>query len=177
MSGSWSFFLTFFAGAAGCAFLAYLILSVNADNLPRRERWTRNRPLGMILAYIAFIVCVPYAEVVSPDFLIPFLWPLALVMPPVCAWYVDYPTARAVGGLLILLAYLAVHFGFELELPGAPALAISSWLAGAAGIWLSAQPWKLRDLFRSGATARRCWGGALALYALLLAMEALWRFR
>lgn len=175
MNGEWSFYLTFFAGAAGCGYLAYLLLSVTPDNLRRREAWTRNRPLGMILAYLAFIVCVPYAEVVSPDFLIPFLWPLALVMPVVCALYVDYTTARAVGGLAILLAYLAVHAGFELSLPWAPALSVVSWLIGIAGIWLSAQPWKLRDLFRSGPRVRRGWAALLVLYALALAGEGIWR--
>ena len=174
MSGEWSFYLTFFSGAAGCGYLAYLLLDVTPEKLPLRERWTRNKPLGMILAYVAFIVCVPYAEVVSPDFLIPLLWPLALVMPVVCALYVDYPTARAVGGLLILLAYLVVHDGFELVLPLAPALSVVSWAVGIAGIWLSAQPWKLRDLFRSSATVRRCWAALLILYALFLAGEGVW---
>ena len=175
MNGEWSFYLTFFAGAAGCACLACLLLAVSPGVLPRREAWTRNKPLGMILAYIAFIICVPYAEVVSPDFLLPFLWPLALVMPVVCALYVDYPTARAVGGLLILLAYLAVHAGFELSLPLAPALSVLSWLTGIFGIWLSAQPWKLRDLFRAGVVTRRCWAAFLIVYACALAGEAVWR--
>lgn len=175
MNGEWSFYLTFASGAAGCFYLACLLWRVSPALLPRREAWTRNKALGMVLAYVAFIVCVPYAQVVSPDFLLPFLWPLALVMPVVCALYVDYPAARAVGGLLILLAYLAVHAGFELMLPFAPALSVVSWLVGVAGIWLSAQPWKLRDLFRSGPAVRRGWAGLFILYACMLAGEALWR--
>ena len=110
------FYLTFGLGAAGCGFLACLLWSVKPENLRRREAWTRDRVWGLVLGYIVLVSCVPYARVVSPDFLLPFLWPLALVLPPVCAYYVDYPNARAVGGALILLSYLTVHYGFDMEL-------------------------------------------------------------
>ena len=109
-----------------------------------------------------------------PDFLLPLLWPLALVMPPVCAFYVDYPNARAVGGALILAAYLAVHYGFDMELPGAPALTVLAWLVGIYGIVVSAQAWRLRDEFRAGKVRRRIEAGLLALFALALLGEAIW---
>ena len=168
------FYLTFGLGAAGCGFLACLLWSVKPENLRRREAWTRNRIWGLILGYIVLVSCVPYARVVAPDFLLPFLWPLALVMPPVCAYYVDYPNARAVGGALILLAYLVVHYGFDLELPGAPVLTVLAWIVGVYGIVISAQPWRLRDEFRAGRTRRRIEAGVLALFALILLGEAIW---
>ena len=168
------FYLTFGLGAAGCGSLAYLLWTVNPENLRRREAWTRSRIWGLVLGYIVLVSCVPYARVVSPDFLLPFLWPLALVMPPVCAFYVDYPNARAVGGALILLAYLTVHYGFDLELPGAPLLTVLAWIVGVYGIVLSARPWQLRDEFRAGRTRRRIEAGVLALFALVLLGEAIW---
>ena len=169
------FYLTSLAGAALCGGLAYLLWSAAPENLRRREAWTRHRWWGMFIGYAVLIPCVPYARVVSPDFLLPFLWPLALALPPACAFYVDYPNARAVGGALILLAYLTVHNAFDLELPGAPVLTILAWLVGAQGIWISAQPYRLRDDFRAGQVRRGVEGALLALFALALLGEAVWK--
>lgn len=168
------FYLTFGIGAALCGYLAYLLWSVTPENLPRREAWTRSRVRGLVLGYVVLVSCVPYAQVVAPNFLLPLLWPLAIVMPPVCACYVDYPNARAVSGSLILLAYLVVHYGFDMELPGAPALTVLAWVVGIYGIVLSAQPWRLRDEFRAGRRRRRVEAGFLALFALILLGEAIW---
>ena len=178
MKGTWDltfFYLAFGLGAALSGVLAYLLWFTTPENLRRREAWTRNRVWGLVLGYAVLISCVPYARVVSPDFLLPFLWPLALILPPVCAYCVDYPNARAVGGTLILAAYLAVHYGFELELPGAAVLTVTAWLVGIYGILLSAQPWRLRDEFRAGKVRRRIEAGLLAFFALALAGEAIWR--
>lgn len=170
----WFFYTVFFAGAAGCIYLAYLLLTVKAGNLPEREAWCRKKIPGVLLGYVVLITCVPYAKVVSPDFLIPLLWPLALILPPLCAKFADNITSRAVGGALILLAYLTVHAGFERKLPLAEVLSVLSWLIGIGGIWISAQPWKLRDLFRSGKTLRSWCAAFLIIYALLLSGEMIW---
>ena len=86
MSDGMALLLTNLSGAAGCAWLGAMLWRTNAENLARREAWTRHKLCGTVMAYIAFIVCVPYAKVVSPDFLIPWLWPLALTMPVVTDW-------------------------------------------------------------------------------------------
>jgi len=169
------FFVTFVSGGVGCCGLAALLWSTTPENLRGREAWTRNRIWGLALGYVVLVSCVPYARVVAPDFLLPFLWPLALIMPPLCAFYVDYPNARAVGGALILLAYLAVHYSFDLELPGAPFLTVLSWVVGIFGILVSAQPWRLRDEFRAGQVRRRIEAGVLVLFALCLLGEAGWK--
>ena len=169
------FYLTFGLGAAGCGVLAYLLWSVTPENLHRREAWTRNRVWGLVLGYVVLVSCVPYAQVVAPDFMQRFLWPLALIMPPVCAYFVDYPNARAIGGALILVSYLAVHYGFDLELPGAPVLTVLAWVVGIGGIVMSAQPWRLRDEFRAGRLRRRIEAGILILFALGLLGEAVWK--
>ena len=123
--------------------------------LPRLEPLPRNRAAGVVLGYIALVMCVPHAEVVAPDFLVPFLWPIALIAPWVCAFYVDNPTARAVGGLMILFAYEVVHRTFECRFYGAPVLAVAAWGFGIAGIWLSGYPVSMRDALRLA--ARRRW--------------------
>ena len=112
---------------------------------------------------------------VSPDFLLPFLWPLAVVTPILGFFFVDYPAARAVGGLLILQGYTLVHYPFDLVLPGFPVLAVTGWLAGIAGIWVSAQPWAMRDYLRLAARSKifRLTGSLLWGAAALLGLGAL----
>lgn len=175
MNAPWGFYLNSISGAALCALLARLLWTVTPETLPRREAWTRHRIWGLVIGYAVLIPCVPLARVVSPYFLLPLLWPLALISPVVCAFYVDYPNARAIGGALILVSYFTVHYTFDLRLPAAPALTVLAWLVGVAGIWLSAQPWKLRDWFRAGRRFRRIAAAVFALFALALAGEALWR--
>ena len=155
--------------AAIAAVQGVLLWISTPERLPRLEPLPRNRAAGLILGYIALVMCVPHAEVVSPDFLVPFLWPIALIAPWVCAFYVDNPTARAVGGLMILLAYEVVHRTFECRFFGAPVCAAAAWLFGLAGIWLSGYPSAMRDALRLAARRRgfrigaACGFGVLAL--------------
>ena len=56
--------------------------------------------------------------------------------------------------------------------------AVAAWLVGIAGIWLSALPWKLRDLFRANEQVRRAWALFLFVFAGLLVLETgLWLLR
>ena len=78
---------------------------LNPANLPKYEPWPRNRLAGLLIGWAVLAVCVPHAAVVSPGFLQPLLWPLAVVAPVLCYFYVDYLTARAVGGAMIFWSY------------------------------------------------------------------------
>ena len=162
--------------AAVCAGgLGTLLHLATPERLPRLEPLPRNRAAGVILGYIALVMCVPHAEVVVPDFLVPFLWPIALTAPWVCAFYVDNPTARAVGGLMILFAYEVVHRTFECRFTGAPLLAVAAWSFGIAGIWLSGYPVSMRDALRLAARRRKFrWAasGVFWAFALLFAAAA-----
>lgn len=145
--------------AAVCAAALGTLLRISTpERLPRLEPLPRSRVAGLILGYIALVMCVPHAEVVAPDFLVPFLWPIALIAPWICAFYVDNPTARAVGGLMILFAYEVVHRTFECRFYGAPLLAFAAWGFGLAGIWLSGYPVLMRDALRLAARRKsfRC---------------------
>ena len=140
--------------AAIAAALGTLLWASTPERLPRLEPLPRNRVAGLLLGYIALVMCVPHAEVVAPDFLVPFLWPIALVAPWICVFYVDNPTARAVGGLMILFAYEVVHRTFECRFCCAPLLAVAAWGFGIAGIWLSGYPSSMRDALRLAARRR-----------------------
>lgn len=160
----------FFFGA-----LAGLTACTVPARLEKIEPLPRNCWIGLAGGWIALALCVPHAAVVSPDFLLPFLWPLAVVTPVLGFFFVDYPAARAVGGLLILQGYTLVHYPFDLVLPGFPVLAVTGWLAGIAGIWVSAQPWAMRDYLRLAARSKifRLTGSLLWGAAALLGLGAL----
>ena len=171
----------FWGRAAFCSglllFLCAAVLTFAA--LPERvgkfEQLARNRWIGLVGGWIALALCVPHAVVVSPQFLIPFLWPLAVTVPLLGFFFVDYPAARAVGGGLILLGYSLVHFSFDLRTPGFPGIVVLGWLTGIAGIWISGKPCSMRDYFRLAARKKWFRGVCTGLWsaAALLALWAL----
>ena len=112
-------------------------------------------------------MCVPHAAVVAPAFLLPWLLPLALIVPWLAVFFVDYAFSRAFGGMIILLAYETVHRSFELDLPGGKIITVAAWIFGIFGIWLSGYPPFLRDIIRKSAGDRR-WRYGISGAALLL---------
>lgn len=64
---------------------------LNPANLSKYEPWPRNRLAGLLIGWAVLAVCVPHAAVVSPGFLQPLLWPLAVVAPVLCYFYVGLP--------------------------------------------------------------------------------------
>ena len=129
-----------------------------------------------VIGWIALALCVPHAAVVSPGFLVPLLWPLAIVVPILGYCFVDYPLARALGGAAILGAYYLVHKSFELHTPCSGAIAVLAWIFGIAGIWVSGKPCALRDWIRLCARSgvwRGVSGGFWVVFALALFWGAL----
>ena len=169
--------VTFSAGIAVFAAAAVLSLLSTEKSLPFFESLPRNRWIGLFVGWIALALCVPHAVVVTPGFLIPWLWPIALLVPILGFFTLDYPGSRALGGALILLGYYLVHFSFDFRTPGFPVLAFAGWLAGIAGIWMSGKPCAMRDYFRMAAARQKMrwlgcafWGAEalLAVWALLM---------
>lgn len=145
----------FCSGIVLCAGTAALTVRAVPESISQLEKFTRNRWIGMILGWIVLALCVPHAVVVSPGFLLPLLWPLAVIVPILGFFYVDYPCARSLGGAFILLGYYFVHFTFDFHTPGAPVLAVAGWLIGIVGIWVSGKPCALRDYFRMAASNKK----------------------
>lgn len=140
--------VTFASGVLVFAAAAALTLLSSQKHLSFTEPLARNRWIGLVIGWIALALCVPHAVVVSPAFLLPFLWPIALIVPILGFFCLDYPGARALGGALILLGYYLVHFSFDFRTPGFPVIAVAGWLAGIIGIWISGKPCAMRDYFR-----------------------------
>ena len=167
--------VTFSAGVLVFAAAAVLTLLSNESRLSTFEPLARNRWIGLIAGWAALALCVPHAVVVAPGFLIPWLWPVALIVPILGFFTLDYPGARALGGALILLGYYLVHFSFDFRTPGFPVIAAAGWLAGIAGIWISGKPCAMRDYFRMVSRRRmiRLLCGAFWGVEMLLSLWAL----
>lgn len=156
--------------AAGFSYLAWRTYCSSESNIGALEKFTRDRKIGIAVALPALLLCVPHAKLVSPGFLLPLLWPLAVVLPVLCYYYIDYYAARAIAGALIIFAYDAIHFAYELKLPGAEVITVAAWLSGIAGIWYSGKPAALRDTWRAGAKSvrmRRIICGAMVVPVLI----------
>lgn len=157
--------------------VAVLTALLNGQRLEKIEPLPRNKWIGLVGGWIALAICVPHAAVVAPAFLLPFLWPIAIAVPILGFFFVDYPTARALGGVLILMGYYLVHCTFEFRTPGFPVLAVAGWMIGIAGIWISGKPCAMRDYLRLAGRRRSfryictgVWAAAslLSLWALVM---------
>lgn len=169
--------VVFAAGVLLYGAFALLTVLLNEERLAKIEPLPRNKWIGLIGGWIALAVCVPHAAVVSPAFLLPFLWPIAIAVPVLGFFFVDYPAARALGGILILMGYYLVHYTFEFKTPGFPVLAVAGWIIGVAGIWISGKPCSMRDYLRLAGRKRgfkysctAAWAGLalLSLWALIM---------
>ena len=147
------FFFEMSAGTILFLLLGAGFLIVNGDNITKFEKIVRNKIAGLIIALPALAACVPHAQIVAPGILqSPFiLWPLAIAIPVLCYFYIDYYTARAAAGAIIVLAYDLIHYAYDERLPGAAIMTIAAWLFGFAAIWASGKPHALRDWFRKAA--------------------------
>ena len=159
MSQTFSIILWSITGAAICCASGFAAITAAPENIKKLEQLTRNRYIGLILGWFALIMCVPHAEAVSPAFLLKLLYPLALAVPVIGFFCVDYPASRAVSGTLILCAYNLVHLAFDINVSGMSFFAVCGWISGAYGGWCSGLPWTWRDIFRkcaANAIFRKC---------------------
>lgn len=150
-------------------------LKLTEERLPVNEKLPRNRLGGAILGMAALLVCVPHAQVVSPSFLLPFLYPLAVLIPILSYFFLDHCLARAVGGVMILWAYYWINTAFALNSPLLMLSAPAAWLWGALGIWISGKPWALRDWIRKASVNskwRLCSAVILFIFALISILSA-----
>ncbi|MBR7121439.1 MAG: hypothetical protein IKC94_04275 [Lentisphaeria bacterium] len=162
-------------GAATAGVLTWLFFTASEKNIAALEKLCRNRIAGIAYALPAALLCVPLAIPVSPDFLILWLYPLAVVLPVLCYFHIDHYAARGVSFFLILLAYDAIHGVFENHIPGAGVITIILLSSGIAAIWLSAVPCTLRDIFRKAA-AGKYWKYAASAAAAVMSLLYLYIF-
>lgn len=170
MSETFFYRLWMLPGAFYLLLLGIFFLILTEKNLSRFESVPRNRLFGLLTGWFALAWCVPHAQAVAPGFLLPLLWPLVVLVPIASFFCLDYMTARAVGGLLVIFSYEALHRSFALDLPLAGVIAVLSWLLGGCGVWISGIPYHFRDAIRLAAGKKKwryCFGIPLIVSALV----------
>lgn len=166
--------LAFGGLAAGLAAWAWRL---SPATLPRWAGWPRNPWVGAVLAAAGLLWCIPHAQPILPAGLHPYLLPAVVL----CTWlgyaYLDYLLARALGGLMILLAHFFLASAFAQHSPGRPVFAVACLAMGTLGICFCGKPYWLRDLIRRLASSAAWRHGAVAVlggYALLALGLGLW---
>lgn len=149
------FLLELIAGAIIFAGLTVLYCRADAGNIEKLEKLCRNRNIGLATALPSALLCVPLAIPVSPDFLLFWLWPLAVILPVLSYFYIDSYASRGLSFFMVLLAYDLIHGVFELHTPGAQIITVLALLLGICGICFAAKPCLVRDLFRCAAAKRK----------------------
>jgi hypothetical protein len=74
------------------------------------------------------------------------LWALVPVAAVLCYHFLDYLLARALGGLLVLVAAALLHGGFAEGVAWRHLHSAACYLTGLWGMALIAVPWRFRDL-------------------------------
>ncbi len=166
-------FFWFLATALFCGALCWWFFTAAPEKLPQRDGVGRIRWVGIAFGIPALIWCIPHAGAVSPDFLIPFFWPIAIVA-PIAAYYVlDFCLARVAAGWAIIFAYQMVHLSFDEIIPGHVLFAFAGWMLGIGGIWVSGIPRHFRDAERLAARDRR-FGIAMTIFFAITSLLALY---
>ena len=99
------------------------------------------------------------------------VWCLVPILSILCALYLDYLFARALGGFLILSANELIRCAFIYDVPLRGVHSIVCLLLGICGLFLLGAPWHLRDalkLAEEKPTAGRSIAAILVVAVLLL---------
>lgn len=134
---------------------AFWAWRMNPARLPQWEGLPRNKYYGVILAFLCLLWCVPQARPIVWDWLLPWLYPLAIIFSVLGFLFLDYLFSRALGGFFILLTYYFVHEAFTFHSPATPLFAIACWCLGIGGLFISGKPHLLRDFIRKLAKSSR----------------------
>ena len=131
----------------------------NSENIKTREKITRNVFLGTILICIDLIWCIPISKPIAPEFILPYLFPIAFFLTYLGFQFLDYHFARAIGGFIILSASFFLSNVWAFDIPEDSILAMSfsllTYIFGIIGLFLAGKPYLLRDWFRKCSTSAK----------------------
>ena len=152
---------------------AVWLFRLNPAKQEQTDRLPRNKKAGIVLGFLALLWCVPHAEPIVFNWMLPWLYPAVILFTVLSWFFLDYLFSRAVGGLLILGTCYFVYGAFNFHTPSLAAFSILYWLAGIAGICFSGKPCWMRDLFRLCCKSSRIRWTAAGFCALLSAASIL----
>lgn len=110
------------------------------------QKLPRMRAVGLLLGAAVLTWCAGEGALMLPSSWAILAWVL-LPVTIVSSWlFLDFPLARSIGGLLVLLANYAIQhcFAYYCAWRGFYTVIALAW--GIAGLALIAWPWRLRDL-------------------------------
>ena len=149
------------------------------ENIQSRERLARNSIIGSILIFAGLLWCVPVSRPIAPDMLLPYLFPIAIGLGIICAKFIDFHFARAIGGLIILTSSMLLSnvWAFtKTEAQFLPALfAFLTFLFAIIGLFISGKPYLFRDWLRKAAVSSKfktSVGSFFVAYAVVCAVLA-----
>lgn len=145
---------------------------MNEKKLPKWEKLPRNKSIGVVLAFLCLLWCVPHARPIVWTWMLNWLYPLVVVFTVLGLYFLDYLFSRALGGLFILLTYYLVHEAFTFLTPAMGLLAVAAWCLGIAGLFFSGKPHLLRNFIRKLARSAK-WRTATGLYFIFFAVLTL----
>ena len=134
--------------AALCAASAIAALKLKPELLAKVEKLPRATIPGAILGFIDLLWCIPNAEPILPEAFHVYLLPAAIILGILAWFFLDKLFARALGGLLILLAHYFHKESFADAMPAGMLFAILCFVFGTWGIFVSGKPHLMRDLLR-----------------------------
>ena len=153
-SGLFSLVIAFWAG------------KMSPENLSKWESLPRDRNIAVVIVFLCLLWCVPQAKPIVWDWMLPWLYPMAVVFSILGFMYLDYLFARAAGGFFILLTYYFVHEGFTFHTPWLAFFAVMCWALGILGLFFSGKPHLCRDFIRGLAKSPRIRYTALSYFAV-----------
>jgi len=153
----------FIAGLFGVAALAIIATiyfkKTTEQNISSRELLARNVFFGTLIIFIDLMWCVPVSKPIAPNFIIPYMVPLAFILTYIGYQFLDYHFSRAIGGLIILTASFLLTQVWAFDKPEGSLLAmvftLLTYLFGIIGLFISGKPYLLRDWFRKCASSPR----------------------
>ena len=87
---------------------AVWLFRLNPAKQEQTDRLPRNKKAGIVLGFLALLWCVPHAEPIVFNWMLPWLYPAVILFTVLSWFFLDYLFSRAVGGLLILGTYYFV---------------------------------------------------------------------
>lgn len=142
---------------------------IKEDNLKLLESKLRKRNLGAIPALLALLWCIPHAQPIVWDWMLPWLFPIALIFAFLAYCYLENLLPRAIGGIFILYGCYIAQESYTWHTPGASWLMTLTWIIAIAGMFIAAKPHLVRDYLRKivhDDRYRFIGGGFWAVYGL-----------
>ncbi len=146
--------------------IAFWTAKMCPEKLPKWESLPRDRNFAVVLVFLCLLWCVPQAKPIVWDWMLPWLYPMAVAFSILGFMYLDYLFARAAGGLFILLTYYFVHEAFTFHTPALAFFAVMCWALGILGLFFSGKPHLCRDFIRKLAKSSHIRYTALSYFAI-----------